>query len=142
MNIDSTIQLLFAKLEARKQAIAALKVNIARSWKTNGSFRLIGAPTPTNIQTAPLDIVEEIASHICLLETARQQVADRLGRPVSKTMQGNPISDWFDDLNKRIATISVREEERELADLEARLNQVLSPDERRRIEVEMLLKAI
>jgi 2-phospho-L-lactate guanylyltransferase (CobY/MobA/RfbA family) len=52
------------------------------------------------------------------------------------------LDDWFNDLNKRLATINIRQEEAELATLEARLNQVLSPEERRRIEVEMLAKEL
>jgi hypothetical protein len=141
-NIDQTIQTLFTKLGERKAKVNGLKAQVGKSWKTTGSFRLIGAGTPTNIQTAPVDVVEVVALNLCMLDVARDQASVRLGRPIASKVQGYSLDDWFSDLDKRLATISIREEEAELATLEARLNQVLSPEERRRIEVEMLAKEL
>jgi hypothetical protein len=141
-NIDQTIQLLFTKLAERKAKVADLKAQVGKSWKTNGTFRMIGAQATTNLQTASTELVEDIAIQLCTLELGSAQAMTRLGRPVSAKIQGYTIADWFADLTKRLATIDVRVEEQELAALEARLNQVLSPEERRRIEVEMLAKEL
>jgi hypothetical protein len=141
-NIDQTIQSLFTKLGERKAKVSALKAEIARSWKTTCSLRLLGAATPTNLQTASVDVVEETALHLAMMLTARVEASSRLGREIQPKVQGYSIDDWFSDLNKRLATINIRQEEAELATLEARLNQVLSPEERRRIEVEMLAKEL
>lgn len=140
--IDQTIQDLFSKLNARKAKVESLRKEIAKTWKTNGSFRLIGAGTPTNIQTASTDTLEEMAAHLCLLDGARDAAAKRLDRTINLKVQGSTVDEWFEDISKRFATINLREEETLLATLEQRLNQVLSPDERRRIEVEMLAKEI
>jgi hypothetical protein len=139
-DVDQTIQTLFAKLNERKAKITQLKQDIARSWKTNGAFRLIGATSITNIQTASVETIEEIAVHISMIESSRTTAGERLGRQITANISGFTAAQWFDDLTKRLATIHVREEENQLGLLEARLNQVLSPEERRRIEVELLAK--
>lgn len=141
-NIDQTIQALFTKLGQRKAKVAELKAQTGKSWKTTGSIRLLGASTPTNIQTASADVVDEVALNLCALDAARIQASARLGREITPKVQGYTLDEWFNDLAKRLATINIRTEEAELATLEARLNQVLSPEERRRIEVEMLAKEL
>lgn len=142
MSIDQTIQTLFTKLGERKARVAALKTELAKSWKTNGTFRLIGATTPTNVQTANAETLEEIAAHVVILANALNEAAVKLTRPGSQKIQGYKSEDWFSDFQKRLATIDIREEERQLEALETRLNQVLSPEERRRIEVELLAKEL
>jgi hypothetical protein len=140
--IDKTIQQLFDKLNQRKQKVSDLKARVAKAWKTNGTYRMFGAPTPTSIQTASKEVILEIATQLCLLEDAHATAATRLEQPASNKVQGYTFEDWFGDLKKRLAAIDVREEENQLAILESRLNQVLSPEERRRIEVELLSKEI
>lgn len=142
MSIDTTIQQLFKKLEERKANVADLKEKIAASWVTNGTFRLIGATSTTNIQTASAEVVEEVAGHLLLLANAMNEASVKLSRPGKQKVQGYTAEQWFTDLKKRLASIEVREAEAELAKLEARLNSVLSPEERRRIEVEMLAKEL
>lgn len=141
-SIDQKIQELFAKLNARKSKVDGLRKEIAKTWKTNGTFRLIGAGTPTNIQTASAETIEEMAAHLCLLDGARTAASVRLAREIELKVQGFTVDEWFDDLLKRLATINLREEEKQLDALEKRLNQVLSPEERRRIEVELLVQEI
>ena len=141
-NIDQTIQALFTKLSQRKAKVDELKAQTSKSWKTNGSLRLIGSSTPTNIQTASAETIDEIALHLCMIATARDAASLRLSRPITDKVQGYSVDDWFSDLQKRLATINIRSEEQELAALETRLNSVLSPDERRRIEVELLAKEL
>jgi hypothetical protein len=140
--LDQTIQALFTKLGERKAKVSELKAQVGKSWKTTGSMRQIGASTPTNIQTASVDVIEDVAEQLCMLEQAKAAAGVRLGRPIAGKVQGYSIDDWFSDLVKRLATINIRQEEAELATLEGRLNQVLSPEERRRIEVEMLAKEL
>lgn len=142
MSIDTQIELLFGKLEQRKAKIAELKANIAKGWVTIGSFKTVGALAPTNIQTASQAVVEEIAVHICMISAAMEQAGSRLQAPVSSKIQGFTVDEWFQDLNKRLSTIQLREEEAAIAQIEQRLNQVLSPEQRRKIEVELLAREL
>lgn len=141
-NIDQTIQLLFTKLSERKAKVASLEAEIAKSWRTTGAFRLIGAQSTTNIQTAQAEQLEEVAAHIVMLANAMSEASTKLSRPSAQKIQGYKAEDWFSDLQKRLAAIDVREEKKQLEALEQRLNQVLSPEERRRIEVELLAKEL
>jgi len=141
-NIDATIQLLFTKLDERKKKVAALEAEIGKSWKTNGTFRMLGAATTTNIQTSSADTIEECAIQLCVITQAQESASDMLGRKITAKVCGYNVNDWVNDFKKRLATIEVREEKKQLEELEARLNQVLSPEERRRIEVELLTKAL
>jgi hypothetical protein len=136
--IDAVISQLFAKLAERKASLAELKAAAVKSWKTNGTFRLIGASATTNIQTASQDIIDEVIIHLFILINGRQQASTFLKRAVGVKVYGYSSDDWFSDIEKRIATISIRDEEKELEALETRLNSVLSPEERRRIEVQLL----
>lgn len=140
--LDQSIQQLFTKLAERKAKVASLKAEATKSWKTNGTFRLIGASATTNMQTANEEQVEEVATQLLLMAGARDAAAAKLGREIKSKIQGYTVDDWFADFTKRLATINIREEERQLEALEQRLNSVLSPEERRRIEVELLTKEI
>ena len=140
--IDQTIQMLFAKLGERKAKVKELKAQIDKKWITNGTFRLIGSTSTTNIQTASAEVLLEVASHLELLSSAQAIAAQKLGQTIDRMIQNHGINDWYADFAKRQATISLREEEAQLAQLETRLNSVLSPEERRRIEVELLEKEL
>lgn len=141
-DIDSTVRQLFAKLDERKKKVAALKTEIGKSWKTNCTLRLMGSTATTNIQTASVEVIEECALHIALICLTKESAVEMLGRPVTSKISGYTKEDWVSDFKKRLATIDIREEESQLAALETRLNQVLSPEERRRIEVEILAKEL
>lgn len=138
--IDQTIQALFTKLADRKAKVAELKEAAAKSWKTNGTFRLLGSSATTNIQTAPQEVIDEVVVHLFIMCNGSQAASAHLKRSIGFKIQGYSLNDWLADVEKRMAAINIREEEKELAALETRLNSVLSPDERRRIEVEMLMK--
>lgn len=141
MSIDKTIQDLFTKLAQRKAKIEELKASIDKKWVTNSTFRLIGAAAPINLIAATVEQVGEAAVHLMMQTQARAAVSTRLGLTDLK-VQGYTEAEWFNDFEKRIAAITVKDEEKALATLEARLNSVLSPDERRRIEVELLAKEL
>lgn len=140
--IDTTIRQLFDKLEQRKAKVASLKAEVAKSWQTNGVIRQIGQTATTNIQTAPAELIEELATQVLVISGARAEASTKLNRIIDPKLQGYTVDQWFNDFAKRLATIGIREEEKQLEALETRLNSVLSPDERRRIEVELLLKEV
>lgn len=140
MSIDTQIRDMFDKLAARKAKVDTLKASVAKSWKTTGTFRQFGQQATTNLQTATADIIAEVATQIELLSAASAIAYKKLDLGEPGNIQGYSVDAWYADLNKRMATINLRTEEQALATLETRLNSVLSPEERRRIEVELLLK--
>lgn len=141
MSIDKTIQDLFAKLEERKKIVASLRSQTQKGWVTNGTWKVPFTTTVINIQTLPEDQLVLVAGEISDSFGKANAGALLLGYTVEK-IQGYTITEWSSDLRKRKAMIQIRAEEAKLAELEARLNSVLSPEERRRIEVELLAKEL
>lgn len=141
-DIDTTIRELFKKLEERKANVAKLKEQTEQKWKTNATFRLIGATATINIQTAPQPVIDEVVVNLSLMVLGQREAARLLKREFAPKVYGYSVEDWFLDIEKRMATINIRDEETKLAELEARLNSVLSPEERRRIEVALLMQEI
>lgn len=142
--IDKTIQELFQKLEERKKTVADLKAKTQKGWVTNCTWKIPFTGTVVNIQTCPEDQLVQLAGEIISTFGKYKFGADMLGINIGKVQQinGYTVDEWKTDLTKRLATITIRSEEAKLAELEARLNSVLSPEERRRIEVELIAKSL
>lgn len=141
--IDEQIASMFAKVNERKATCKELRRQIALNWKTNCSFTVFGgqASMPVHIQTASVEMIEVVATSLCLIIQGRTAAEDQLGVKMSTpNIQGYVADDWFSDLKKRLASINIREEEKALEALEARLNGVLSPEARRQLEVAALAK--
>lgn len=140
--LDDKVRGLFDKLNVRKAKVAELESAIAKSWITNCSYRPIYASAPVNLNTASADIILEVVTDLTIQRNARETAAAALEIPAPTKIQGYAYDSWVDDCKKRLAAINIREEKKELDDLENRLNMVLSPEERRRIEVEALLASL
>lgn len=140
--IDQQIQSLFAKLNTRKTKVAELESQIAKSWITNCSYRPTGASSPVNLNTLSVDGVVDVVADIVLQAKSRADAAALLGTEAPKKIQGYTVESWVEDCKKRLAAINIREEKKALEELETRLNSVLSPEERRKLEVAALLAAI
>ncbi len=140
IELDRKVREMMNNVRKRTEQLEQTKKTVKQSWKTPCSFWFIGATAPINIQTAGLDTLEEIACHLCLFELARDKASQRINREIKVTYRNYPIDDWFDDINKRIAKLEISEQESKLEQLTKRLNDVLSPEERRRIEVESLMR--
>lgn len=140
VTIDDQIRAMFAKLEERKASVKALQLQIDAKWLTNLSYVPSGATTPINVGTAQLQGIIDLMTDLVLKQEARKKAAAILGIEVDDKINGFDAADWTKDCKKRIASIKVREEERLLQQLEQRLNSVLSPEQRREIEVKLLLK--
>ena len=145
MNIDTQIQALFAKLEDRKQKVKELKENTQKSWVTNGTWAIPHSTAIINIQTiSEQTLVQNTA--IILGQIQNERMAHKLihGAEPSKDykFQGYTEQQWMSDIVKRKSMIEIRSAEAKLTEIEAALNSVLSPEERRRIEVEMIAKQL
>lgn len=58
-----------------------------------------------------------------------------LGLKIKFTWMGYSFSDWEKDIKSRVAQIEVNAKKKELADLESRLNQLISVEQRRELEL-------
>jgi hypothetical protein len=59
---------------------------------------------------------------------------------IAKELYGYLISDWIDDFKKRIATIQLKEKKEKLKSLEVRLHAIISPEKKRQMELDAIMK--
>lgn len=142
-NLDAVVRGLFDKFEARKKSVEALRATLSAKWATNCQFpRIGGYATSTNLQTASREVIEACARELAVLQLAEGEVEKQLKITGSAKHGGYAFTSWWADMARRMAAIQVSGEEAELATLEQRLEQVLSPEERRRMEIERLAASL
>lgn len=137
MSIDSKIVELFDVVQARKKEVEAAEASVKKSWKTNCSFSVPWQQQPINIQTAGVEILCHIAGYI---STIQHGIA--LFELKTDAINGFPASDWVEDCKKRIAMIDIRAKKEELQNLEKRLNAIVSPEQRREMELQAIADAL
>lgn len=140
--LDEKVRALFDKFNARKAKVEELEAQIAKGWITNCTYRISGSAAPTNLNITTQETLLDVVGDLVIHRNTRTEAAELIGIKASDKIQGYAFDDWITDAKKRLAAIDIREEKKALAELEARLNSVLSPEERRRIEVEALLASI
>lgn len=122
------------------------KAEIARvdrpTWRTNCAFVYTeGSSVSTNIQVlSRLDELVKIAAFIQQKEEAYGKAAFTLGvdSPPDFQWNGFGVSDWIEDLKLRIAKIQIATKRKKLETLEERLNKIISPELRARLELEAI----
>lgn len=136
---DDLVLELLKKVENKKNEIKAAKK--APKWKTNLS---IGRDPKTthgrvNIMTRT-DSNEIIDWYIFLIKREEHisKAAEELGLPADLTWLGFPISDWKADLKTRASQLSIDAKQKEVEALDKRVNKLVSPDQRREMELKAL----
>ncbi len=136
---DDLVMELLKKVQQKKEEIKAAKKK--PNWKTNLSLGRDsnGVHDRVNIQTRtdPNEIIDWYV-FITQKEEGFAQAAKELGLSVNLTWHGYPISDWKDDLKTRAAQLSVDQKQKEMEALDKRVNKLVSPDQRREMELQAL----
>lgn len=139
--IDAKVTALFDVLQSKKTELEETKKAISKHWETNGSF--VGSqPSPINIQTASEGTVLGIVSYLLMTQDYQIRAAKELGIAHVSNYGGFPFSAWIQDCKKRIAKLSIESKKTELDELEIRLNAIVSPEQKRQLELEALTKAL
>ena len=137
--IDSQITDLFDVLEKQKEAVEASKKEIARSWTTNGSLQLPSS-APINITTANEETIIHAVAQLLHHQDFTQRAAEELGVKAPSKIAGYSYSSWIDDCKKRIASLRITQQKTKLTELETRLNLIVSPEQRRALELASIRK--
>ena len=131
--IDQKIQELFNVVQSRRSALEKEGMALKGKWETTCSYPMNG--TFINLQTADKNTIRQVAIHIKIQSFFGAQVDKELGIDESSLVNGFTVDAWFSDCKKRMAAINSREKKRELDDLEARLDKIVSPEQRREMEL-------
>ena len=141
-NTDKQVQDLFAIVQAKKAEIEKAE---KPTWETNCSFRY----DPNSSASINLHTVSDVNTLVSILgfllskDTETKTTRTLLNLPNEEfKWQGFTIDQWQADLQTRINKIQITTKRKELDEMEARLNKLVSPELRRQLELEELTKAL
>lgn len=146
MSLDKKVEELFAVVQKQKEEVEATEKETKQSWKTNCSFFITASQVtlgnPINIQTANEDTIRMVVHSILTYRRVDGVASKLLGVEPIVLLNGFSYDDWITDCKKRIALIQLRAKKTKLAQLEERLNAVVSPEQRRQMEIDAISKSL
>ena len=138
---DTIIRQLFEKLNSKKVEIQKAE---RPKWNTNLSFRF-DEDKADHVNIAVITDVKklvELAAFLIGKENNWKAANTALGLKEPFKWLNRTPKEWFEDFRTRIDQIQISKKKEEFAALEAKLNMLVSPEERRRIEIEEIQKAL
>lgn len=142
MSDDKTLELI-KLIEEQKKEIAKIERPVR---KTNGSFiRFAGCP-PININVEQdIAVLIDVAAFLFAVQSNYDNVAQNLikiDNPPEYKHQGFTLSDWIHDIDMRIKKLQINSKKDRLEKLEARLNNIISPELKAKMELESIEKEL
>ena len=138
---DKLVGELLKVIQEKKETIAKAE---RPNWSTNCSFRVSkDVSTSTNLQVCD-NVVEltEILGFIIEKRKAFNEAKEILGVSGSFKWLGFTFEDWVSDIKTRIAKIQISSKRKELEILEARLDKIISPELRAKMELAEIQKLL
>ena len=143
-NIDQIVLELLKKVEEKKQQIGSAE---RPSWVTNCSF---GYNPENNVRiniqvVRDLDVLVDIHAFLTVRYSAFVQSLAALKlseKEVPFKWLNFTYKQWLEDIETRINGLKIKTKKDELAKLEERVNALVSPEQRRAIELDKLVKEI
>lgn len=138
-NTDEAVLLLLQKVEQKKAEIkqAQKKPN----WLTNLTIGYNPETTADRVNIMTVRDAQKIIDLYAFLSTKEEAVesaAAELGLEADGTYMGYSYADWKTDLKARAAQLGVEKKKRELDTLDKRVNSLVSPEQRREMELAAL----
>ncbi len=143
-SIDAKITELFGVLNKKKAEVEEAEKASQQKWKTTCDFpSVFGNTQPINIRTQTEAALVELLSDLLVHQNFQHQAIELLGtKSIAPTWGGFPIEDWIEDFKTRVAKLQLAAKKKELADLEKRLDAIISPEQRRALELEAITKSL
>jgi hypothetical protein len=143
-NIDSKITELFEVLNKKKLEVEAAEDTSKKKWLTNCSLpSIFGNTQPINIQTQTESALVELLADLLIHDEYLKKSAELLGcKSTNGAWGGFPIADWIEDFKTRAAKIQLASKKSELAQLEKRLDAIVSVEQRREMELKAIMESL
>lgn len=141
-NIDQQVLELIKSVEKQKFEIQALE---KPSYKTHCSWSYTEqSNTVLNLHTLQLKEVLNIASFLITKQKDYSNACKfhNVENPPCFTWCGFSFEDWQHDIGIRIQKIQIQSKKNKLETLENRLNNIVSPELKRKLELESILSEI
>lgn len=136
--VDKRVKELFDQVRKDKAAIGkAEKPN----WRTNLTFGYSpnSANDRINIQVeTDLRKLTDILAFLTARRNSYIEAAEMLGTPKAFKWMGFSVKEWGEDILTRVNMIQLTKKKQELATLEARLNNLLSPELKQQMELDAI----
>lgn len=135
---DAKVKELFKIVQQKKLAIEKAE---KPCWQTSGTFGYSSnsAHDRTNIQTiTDTRKIVDMYSFLIDRQEKSEKAAQELGVTYSFSWLGFKVDEWKSDFQTRINQIMIQEKRKEFAELEARLNAIISPELRAEMELEAI----
>lgn len=138
---DEAVMELLKKVAQKKDEIKALKKR--PHWKTNCSFGFNPEDSHGRVNIQIIKDTKKIINIYAFLnrhlkDTVEAALALGLEGEFDSTWQGYSITDWQDDLQQRADQLSLETKQREVDELDERVNKLVSPEQRREMELAAL----
>lgn len=137
--IDKKIEDLLDIVRLQKSEVERVEKSSKRSWNTHCSFKLLQASV-LNIQTANEDAIVRALTELLFFKNNFKEANQILGLNKTIKHDGYSVEEWIEDFQKRIATLQLKNKKDRLKILEERLNSIVSPEQRRQMELEAIMK--
>lgn len=140
-NPDEVVNKLFAKLQEKKKILESLE---KPQFKTNLSFGYsTESSTRTNIYTvSDTDVLVSMAAFLMERAKMHKEASDLLEVKSDFKWLGFSLEEWLHDLKTRASKINIDAKRKEFKQLEDKLNTLVSPEQRRLMELEAISKAL
>ena len=138
---DEIVLELLNKVEEKKREIGASE---RPSWITHCSFGNDSkAADRVNLQIlSDVSALTSIYASLAVWERSFEQAAKDLGVKADFKWQGFTFSEWAADIKTRISQLQLKTKRDDLAKLEARVNALVSPEQRRTLELKKLVEEL
>lgn len=142
ISLDSKVQKLFDIIQKKKANLATLE---RPNYKTNLSFIIDENDTSKRINLLVInDSVRllKILAGISLLKKEFDTLSQANSLELEFTYSGYSFDDWLNDITTLINRNNIKRVKDDLAIFEGKLSQLVSPEEKRRMEIEALEKEL
>ncbi len=140
---DEAVMKLLRTVQQKKDEIA--NASKKPQWKTNCTigFNPESATDRINIMTVTNQTkITNLYAFLLEQEEYMQRAAADLGVELNLTYMAYPIEEWKDDLKTRTAQLGLEQKKKDLAVLDKRVNSLVSPDQRREMELQSLQEVL
>jgi hypothetical protein len=139
--IDSKIGTLLEELRKRQQDVKQAERESQQKWQTNCSFTgIFPKPRPINLQTATPEGLKAVVRELIVIRNAELESSAILEQPADYSVDGYSIDAWLADCKKRAAIQNLREKQNKLEQLQTRLDAIVSPEQKRQMELDAISK--
>ncbi|MEE8577423.1 MAG: hypothetical protein V3T31_09225 [candidate division Zixibacteria bacterium] len=134
-DLDAKVQKLMDDVQKRRKKVGSLK---KPQWLTSCSLQLPGHDR-LNIQVCPdLSLLAYVCGTLNRMAADIKSAAKELDVKIEPKWQNYPIEDWVKDIKLRVRATQIKTEQEKLSAMEAKLETLVSPDQRRAMELEKL----